>query len=480
MRFGCLILLMFVVLACGQEKKKETVNPLAYAVITGHIKNRQVYPQQSALKVIIPSYWNAQTIQECAIRPDHTFTFRFQPLALRDISIETFIPYLLIRPGDSLHIELDFAKLNKVEFSGTAGKLNQDLYAYTDGEGYYLEQRAGTDDQKLPVAAFRKKMDNEREVRLQRILRFAKKYQIGKDLQKWIMKGLEAEYYDLLLEYGSLHSLLTGDTVPAGFFNFDAALENLFTGEVIHSRLFELAAKFRTRPGLIKDTLQNSTEILMRTASSTKNKVLSQFMVASLFDTHLGFNDVTFFEENRDFFDGHVTLPILREPLLRKYETKKAYLNNPKPVSDAMLYGVTPENGKMIIAGEGMRKLQQVIQANKGKVILINFWGGCPAAIDNLSILNDLSEIYKNDEVAFVSIADDDPIIRKWADDYDLKGQKYFWPDPDTREIMKNWHIFWSPYYLLIDKEGVIVDYGSHILPRMDRTREKIDCLLEE
>ena len=36
MRFGCLILLMFVVLACGQEKKKETVNPLAYAVITGH------------------------------------------------------------------------------------------------------------------------------------------------------------------------------------------------------------------------------------------------------------------------------------------------------------------------------------------------------------------------------------------------------------------------------------------------------------
>ena len=87
----------------------------------------------------------------------HTFTFRFQPLALRDISIETFIPYLLIRPGDSLHIELDFAKLNKVEFSGTAGKLNQDLYAYTDGEGYYLEQRAGTDDQKLPVLHFEKR-----------------------------------------------------------------------------------------------------------------------------------------------------------------------------------------------------------------------------------------------------------------------------------------------------------------------------------
>lgn len=104
MRFGCLILLMFVVLACGQEKKKETVNPLAYAVITGHIKNRQVYPQQSALKVIIPSYWNAQTIQECAIRPDHTFTFRFQPLALRDISIETFNPLSVDTSGETVCI----------------------------------------------------------------------------------------------------------------------------------------------------------------------------------------------------------------------------------------------------------------------------------------------------------------------------------------------------------------------------------------
>ena len=480
MRFGWLILSVFVVLACGQEKKKEAANHLAYAVITGHIKNRQIYPQQSSLKVIIPSYWNAQTIQECDIRPDHTFTFRFQPLALRDISIETFIPYLLIRPGDSLHIELDFAKLNKVEFSGTAGKLNQDLYTFTDGGGYYLEQRSGTDDRKLPAAAFRKKMDHEREVRLQRIFEFAKKYKIEEDLQKWIMKGLEAEYYDLLLDYGVMHPFLTRDTLPAGFYNFDTAIENLFTEEVIHSRLFELASKFQFRLSPMGDTLQNSTEMLMRVANSTKNKVMSQFMVASLLDTDLGFNKVTFFEENRDFFDEHVTLPLLREPLLRKYEAKKAYLNNPKPVSDAMLYGITPENRKMIIAGEGMTKLQQLIQANKGKVILINFWGGCAAAIENLDGINDLSEVYKNKEVALISIADDHELLQKWADEHDLQGQKYFWPYQDIREIMRTWHVFWSPYYLLLDKEGVIVDYGTHVSPKMNLTREKIDRLLEE
>lgn len=77
MRFGCLILLMFVVLACGQGKEKRNGESFGLCRVTGHIKNRQVYPQQSALKVIIPSYWNAQTIQECAIRPDHHFYFSF-------------------------------------------------------------------------------------------------------------------------------------------------------------------------------------------------------------------------------------------------------------------------------------------------------------------------------------------------------------------------------------------------------------------
>lgn len=474
-------LFMFVLsIAACREEKKEQADPLAYAVITGHIKNRQVYPQQQALKVIIPSFRNAQTIQECEIKPDDSFAFRFQPLALRDISIETFIPFILIRPGDSLHIELDFANLNKVEFTGSAGKLNNDLYAFTDGGGYYLEQRSGTDDRMMPSAAFRAKMQKEREIRLKRVNDFSEKYQVEPDLEKWIGKGLEIEYYKLLLEYGVMHFFLTRDTVPEEYFDFDAAVESLFAEDVIHSGLFELATQFQSRVKKAKDLPMSDSTRLENTANCTKNKVLSQFMVASSFDGTLGFNDVTFFENNRAFFDEHITLPLLRESLLQKYRDKKAYLTNPKPLSDAMLFGKDHEKGMAPVPEPGMKKLQDVVRKNAGKVMLVNFWGGCSAALVELEPLSELVKAYDGKEVEFVSITSESPYTREWAGKYSLGEESYFWKTDEIQQIMRSWHVTWSPYYLLINKEGIIVDYGSHIRPGSSYTKEKIDKLLQQ
>lgn len=474
-------LFMFILsMAACREEKKEQADPLAYAVITGHIKNRQVYPQQQALKVIIPSFRNAQTIQECEIKPDDSFAFRFQPLALRDISIETFIPFILIRPGDSLHIELDFANLNKVEFTGSAGKLNNDLYAFTDGGGYYLEQRSGTDDRMMPSAAFRAKMQKEREIRLKRVNDFSEKYQVEPDLEKWIGKGLEIEYYKLLLEYGVMHFFLTRDTVPEEYFDFDAAVESLFAEDVIHSGLFELATQFQSRVKKAKDLPMSDSTRLENTANCTKNKVLSQFMVASSFDGTLGFNDVTFFENNRAFFDEHITLPLLRESLLQKYRDKKAYLTNPKPLSDAMLFGKDHEKGMAPVPEPGMKKLQDVVRKNAGKVMLVNFWGGCSAALVELEPLSELVKAYDGKEVEFVSITSESPYTREWAGKYSLGEESYFWKTDEIQQIMRSWHVTWSPYYLLINKEGIIVDYGSHIRPGSSYTKEKIDKLLQQ
>ena len=480
MKLCWFVLLILLITACSQGKKK-TADPLAYAVITGHIKNSQVYPQQHALKVVIPFFRNSQTIQECEIKNDHTFSFRFQPLALRDISIETFVPFILIRPGDSLHIELDFADLTKVDFSGTAGKLNQDLYAYTDGGGYYLEQYMTTADQRMAPAAFRAKMKGEREIRMKRFQDFAKKHEVEPDLEEWIKKGLDAEYYILLMNYAVRHPFMSRDTIPEQYYDFNSSMESLFTEGVVNSRLFELSSKFQYRPGKkVTDSTAPVSGVLERAASCTKNKVLSQFVMASYFDANLDCNDVAYFEENRAFFDEHVTIPLLRESLLQKYKDKKAYVTNPKPISDAMLYGITHDNGIAPVLGNGMKRLQEIVQNNKGKVVLINFWSGCPAALQGLGGINKLTELYQGEEVELVSVAEDGELIKKWAEDNQLKGQKYFWPKQDVREIMRNWHVTWSPYYLLINKEGIIVDYGSHILPGSVYSKEKINRLLEE
>lgn len=477
MKYFLVIVLIMLVAACGQEKKEKT-DSLAYAVITGHIKNREIYPRQQSLKVIIPSFEDSEAIQECEIKEDGTFSFRFQPLALRDISIETFIPYILIRPGDSLHIELDFENLNKVVFSGTAGKLNQDLYTFTDGGGYHLHLYSGTDDLMMEPAAFRAKLDEERKIPMERFHEFSRKYKVAPDLEKWISKGLDIEYYSYLIDYGVKHALFCKDTVSDEYYNFQSNAEKLFTEDVIHSGLFELASKFQSKPKMSVDSLKSTAAILERSAYYSTNKVLSQFMVAADFDWQLNCNDVTFFEDNQAFFDEQVTLPLLRENLLQKYKDKKAYVTNPKPMSDFMLYGSDLENGITPVVGEGMKKLQDVVTRNKGKVTLINFWSGCPFALAELKGMNELTEEYKDEDVALVSIAGDSDQIRKWNDN--LKGQSNIWPYDNIREILNNWHVHKSPYYLLINKEGVIVDYGTHIRPSDASVKEKINRLLKD
>lgn len=36
------------------------------------------------------------------------------------------------------------------------------------------------------------------------------------------------------------------------------------------------------------------------------------------------------------------------------------------------------------------------------------------------------------------------------------------------------------PYYLLVNREGVIADFGSHLRPGLELTQKKIDRLLKE
>lgn len=46
---------------------------------------------------------------------------------------------------------------------------------------------------------------------------------------------------------------------------------------------------------------------------------------------------------------------------------------------------------------------------------------------------------------------------------------------PKTQEIS-----LVIPFYILIDKEGVIVDFGGHLRPSVPETKEKIDEHIEE
>lgn len=75
------------------------------AVITGKVLNRDFYPQEKELTLII---------------------------------IRNYAEHLYIHPGDSIHVEIDFKDLFHPKVTGDAEKLNQEILAFTESAYYYI------------------------------------------------------------------------------------------------------------------------------------------------------------------------------------------------------------------------------------------------------------------------------------------------------------------------------------------------------
>ena len=82
------------------------------AVITGKVLNRDFYPQEKELTLIIPFFRDMGNQYRSPIQKDGSFSFRFPVYAkLREVSIRNYAEHLYIHPGDSIHVEIDFKDL---------------------------------------------------------------------------------------------------------------------------------------------------------------------------------------------------------------------------------------------------------------------------------------------------------------------------------------------------------------------------------
>ena len=110
------------------------------AVITGKVLNRDFYPQEKELTLIIPFFWKMENQYRTPIQEDGSFSFRFPVYAkLREVSIRNYAEHLYIHPGDSIHVEIDFKDLFHPKVTGDAEKLNQEILAFTESAYYYIQ-----------------------------------------------------------------------------------------------------------------------------------------------------------------------------------------------------------------------------------------------------------------------------------------------------------------------------------------------------
>lgn len=464
------------------------------AVITGHIANREVYPNTKDVSITIPFYDRVDAKQTSGIYEDR-FAFSLVPYAPRTISMEPFVEHMMVCPGDSIHVQLDFAELGTVSFSGRGADNNVKLndfhmyyYLNTDWPSHRkgIMDSAGNmvrqyKDSKSLAEALNKQLNHH----LSRYEVFVAEKNPSRELAILCRKEIEADYYSKLLQGLMYYNIENGEPLSKYFKVKDA--EHLFDPDYVNSNLFELSSNigywllanegFEAYERLINDYLS----LVKFINKATRNKMLRQMLTTHFYNQLLEANDVESFEEYFNAFNEMVTYPLLKFNTRDRYALKKSFQENPKLLSDAILHADRPREGQMssVKENEGLKLMRSVIAGNEDKVIYIQVgatW--CPSTRHEIPFQVEMAEAYKDQPLRIVNFyldngSDGTNPFATNIETYHLTDEQRLGLDPilhTGRGI---------PFYILINKEGVIVDFGEHLRPSIPETRDIIEKHLQ-
>ena len=462
------------------------------AVITGHISHREVYPRTTEISIVIPFYDRVSEKQSSTIYED-AYAFSLVPYAPRTISMPPYIDHLVVCPGDSIHVELDFADLAKVVCSGKGADNNDKLNAFH--MGYYLPgdwpgfSRMETDAEGNLVRLHKHAQDFSEAARqklayhLSRLDDFVRDKRPSPELIALCHKEIEADYYSALIQGLLGYKNVQKEDVSSFFRVKDA--EPLFSKDCMSGNLFELSANIAT---WVLSSLNLDRKEELRLANdyparlhyledATGNDMLRQMLITHLYNQLLEANEVERFEKLFASFNENVTYPLLKLSTRDRYVLKKAWQENPKALSNAILNADKPRDAQTIDLkeNEGLKLLRSVIAQKEGNVVYVTIgatW--CPASRQELPFQHSLAADEKGKPLRVVNFWLDDG-----ADDLEsiaLGIENYHLTDAQRAGLDPILHLGRGiPFYILIDKEGVIVDFGEHLRPSIPETKGKID-----
>ena len=475
------IMSLFILSSCTTDRMDRQMMDESYysqaAVITGHIANRDVYPNTNEISITLPFYDRVDSRQTSLIYDDE-LGFSVLPYAPRTVSMAPFVDHMVICPGDSIHVELDFAELGKVSFFGTGADNNLKMNEFH--LKYYLSHYWPSVNKYNDAKSFKDGLTEQLESHLSRLEAFIQEKQPSNELEALCRKEIEADYYSTLIQ-GLLFFKRRGENVSDLFRVKEAA--GLFSPDCMPGNLFDLSSNICY--WLLHDMdpeeaalLMADYNLLMRFLKKvTSNRILHQMLVTHFYNQMLEANDSERFEKHFKEFNETVTYPLLKLNIKDRYIARKAYKQNPRTLSDAILHADRPREGQDASVKEnmGLKLLRDIIAENEDKVVYVTIgatW--CPGSRYEVPFQQELAEDYRNKPLRVVNLyldnsSDGTNPFATGIETYHLTDEQRLGLDPilhTGRGI---------PFYILIDKEGVIVDFGEHLRPSIPETRNIID-----
>ncbi|MBR5018707.1 MAG: redoxin domain-containing protein [Bacteroidales bacterium] len=455
----------------------------------------EVYPDTREITVLLPFLDKNQPQKYVApIGHDGSFSLLLFPYTRRDGSIQTFVDRFIIAPGDSLHVEIDFADLTYVHFSGPAARDNDAMAVYMLK---YLPDRWPAEYGHTQME-FVEAMRQQREEYLTRLEEFAREESPSEALLSWCRRELDIRYYTRLIDRLHIYRHDFGsESAEASLFRRSDVMA-LFTDTLINSSQFELASWFASwtaremvHAAQERGLTDEYTAYDQIIRDSIPNRLLAETLIAGDFYRRLVRNEVDRYEAGVDAFNAWVVSPFLKVPVQEYYLVKSAYRQDPSRLSDQMLHPEKRNSDKASIEAQPhpfLDMLNDIIQQSGGQVLYISLGAAwCEPCILQKKGQNRLIEEFKGQPLRVIAIYMDPEENLRHIEQimgFPFLAEEFFLTKDQgqdlNQQLLKSHGI---PYYILVDKQGRIVDYGNHLGLAdgwYDITVPKIRALVED
>lgn len=484
LKFTPIFLLIITLGGCVKKQEKEQKSRLT--VIAGNVKNLDVYPNTKEFTVDILDFRGKKTTFKDSIKSDGTFKIEFDLYNTQDLEVNPLVGKIIASPGDSIHLEIDFKDIGNIQFFGDKQKSNTNLYKYLNSNYSVFEFR-NRETRKMNFNSYKSFCDSIKTIAEQKRQEFITETNATSAIINWTKDYLNIRYQQSLLDFPFHYAYFRNIKsyqeldVPDNYYSFLDNNETYFSDSMINSNIYELVNIYTG--DFAHRTIYDSTltkenyysKLMEALIDKLKNSYFKQMIIANIFYQNLNQNDLDFYTANKTILENNVHELSLKIPLNYYYSELQKQIKNPEINSNATLSKLNGTDGKSII--------DSIWLQNQGKVIYIDYWatwcGPCKAEMPNSK---KLKKKLAGENIEFVYICMDSK-EEQWKlalSQLQLDGQHYYTDKKQSGSIRNAFEINGIPHYMLVNKNGHIVESGSYLRPMNPETIKKIETLLHE
>lgn len=455
-----LLISVFILIACNQNKS---------ITITGKITN----PDSDVITLDLPYNHTKDTI--ATIAEDGSFSANIE---ITEAHLANFIngdAYLQLHliPGSTLDIRFDGIKLKKGELAEVLisgnGSANSNLL---------LEIRGIKPDEDLrtllalPAPIFENKVTKPAQSISEKLNDYELAYP---DQKKFIeMLHLEqkvqlAQKYDYFVMYHSRFAPNDTLPVPEEYKTFTDAIPTDHYEAFKEIRSYQYFLVNQQIEGIETQLKENGLNNGSVDYTNKQFDAIAALNIPQMVKDEIGnrlLGSYTYEPDSiKKVMKSRYSEIILNEKYTKAFKDLLAQLEKLQPGAVAPTFAYNDINGEQITSED-----------LKGKVIYIDVWatwcGPCKAEIPHLKTME---EELHDQNIAFVSISvdNDKSAWEKMVEEKELKGYQLFAPEAWESEIIKNYAIRGIPRFIMIDKEGKLVNANA-TRPSNPETKEKL------